>query len=101
MSTRNGLHEMALFLVAAAAGIYGLGEGLAGFFEPGHGDVAWLAVAAVALVVLARQMARVEDRWPRRTTSPRTHAASGQPADPTEGAPTVRPNRPTTHHVSG
>ncbi len=96
MSNRNGLHEMALFVVAAAAGIYGLGEGLAGFFEPGHGDVAWLAVAAVALAVLARQMARVQDRWPRRTASPRTHAAGGQTAHPAEGAPTVTSPRPTT-----
>lgn len=51
--------EMVLFLGAAAVGIYGFGRA----FE---GDGLWLAVSAVALVVLAKQMARVQDRWPRR-----------------------------------
>ena len=60
--------EMALFLVASAVGIYGLGKA----FE---GDGLWLAVSAVALVVLAKQMARVQDRWPRR------RAAAGQKTD--------------------
>lgn len=51
--------EMALFLVASAAGIYGFGRAF-------QGDGLWLAISAVALVVLAKQMARVQDRWPRR-----------------------------------
>lgn len=51
--------EMALFLVASAVGIYGFGRAF-------QGDGLWLAVTAVALVVLAKQMARVQDRWPRR-----------------------------------
>lgn len=51
--------EMALFLVASAVGIYGFGRAF-------QGDGLWLAVSAVALVVLAKQMARVQDRWPRR-----------------------------------
>ena len=60
--------EMALFLVASAVGIYGFGRAF-------QGDGLWLAVSAVALVVLAKQMARVQDRWPRR------RAAAGQKAD--------------------
>ena len=60
--------EMALFLVASAVGIYGFGRAF-------QGDGLWLAASAVALVVLAKQMARVQDRWPRR------RAASGRKAD--------------------
>lgn len=66
MSARQGLAEMALFVMAAGLGVYGLGEGLDGVFESGQRSVLWLAVAAVALMVLARQMARVQDRSPRR-----------------------------------
>ena len=84
MSARHGLAEIVLFALAAAVGVYGLGEGLNGFFGPGQGGVLWLAVAAAAMMVLARQMARVQDRWPRRT---RRMAAGLRPhADP-PGAP--------------
>jgi hypothetical protein len=82
MNWRHGLAEAALFLVASAAGIYGLGEGLNGFFGTGPADPWWLAVAAVALIVLARQMSRVQDHWPRKTD-----AADGSPEPTTREAP--------------
>jgi hypothetical protein len=63
---RRGL-EMILFLVASAIGIYGLGQGLQGVFEPGQGiNFFWLAVTGVAMFVLFAQMGRVHDTWPRR-----------------------------------
>jgi len=65
-NNRRGL-EMLLFLVASAVGIYGLGQGLSGLFEPGQGiSLIWLAVTGVALMVLFAQMGRVQDTWPRR-----------------------------------
>ncbi len=58
--------EMLLFLVASAVGIYGLGQGLTGLFEPGQGiHLIWLAVTGVAFMVLFAQMGRVKDAWPR------------------------------------
>jgi hypothetical protein len=68
-NNRRGL-EMLLFLVASAVGIYGLGQGLPGLFEPGQGiHLIWLAVTGVAFVVLFAQMGRVKDTWPRRRDS--------------------------------
>jgi hypothetical protein len=68
-SNRRGL-EMLLFLVASAVGIYGLGQGLSGLFEPGQGiHLIWLAVTGVAFMVLFAQMGRVKDTWPRRRDS--------------------------------
>ncbi len=65
-NSRRGL-EMLLFLVASAVGIYGLGRALPGLFEPGQGiNLIWLAVTAVAFMVLFAQMGRVQDTWPRR-----------------------------------
>jgi hypothetical protein len=62
--------EMLLFLVASVIGIYGLGQGLTGLFEPGQGiDLLWLAVTSVAMMVLFAQMGRVHDTWPRRRDS--------------------------------
>ncbi len=59
--------EMLVFLVVSALGIFALGNGLNGSFEPGSGsNVAWLAVAAAAILILFRQMGRVHDAWPRR-----------------------------------
>ncbi len=84
MSPRQGLAEVALFLAAAAAGVYGLGEGLGALFGQGQGGVPWLGVTAVALMVLARQMARVQDRAPHRGT--RHAAAPGAP----DGGPIAR-----------
>jgi hypothetical protein len=68
-NNRRGL-EMLLFLVASAIGIYGLGQGLSGLFEPGQGiHLIWLAVTGVAFMVLFAQMGRVKDTWPRRRDS--------------------------------
>jgi hypothetical protein len=65
-SRRRGT-EFVLFLVASAIGIYGLGQGLTGMFEPGQGiSLPWLAVAGVAFIVLFAQMGRVHDTWPRK-----------------------------------
>ncbi len=62
--------EMLLFLVASVIGIYGLGQGLTGLFEPGQGiDLLWLALTGVAMMVLFAQMGRVHDTWPRRRDS--------------------------------
>ena len=59
--------EFMLFLVASVIGIYGLGRGLTGMFEPGQGiSLPWLAVTCVALVILFAQMGRVHDTWPRK-----------------------------------
>ena len=59
--------EMILFLVASVIGIYSLGQGLQGLFEPGQGiNFIWLAVTGVAMFVLFAQMGRVHDTWPRR-----------------------------------
>lgn len=59
--------EMLLFLVVSAIGIYALGNGLTGLFDPGKGiDLLWLAVSVAAMMILFAQMGRVHDRWPRR-----------------------------------
>ena len=70
-NNRRGM-EMILFLVASVIGIYGLGQGLQGLFEPGQGiNFIWLAVTGVAMFVLFAQMGRVHDTWPpqRRGTA--------------------------------
>ena len=65
-SRRRGT-EFMLFLVASVIGIYGLGRGLTGMFEPGQGiSLPWLAVTGVAFIVLFAQMGRVHDTWPRK-----------------------------------
>ncbi len=65
-NNRRGM-EMILFLVASVIGIYGLGQGLQGLFEPGQGiNFLWLAVTGVAMFVLFAQMGRVHDTWPCR-----------------------------------
>ena len=59
--------ELLLFVSASVMGIYGLGRGLTGMFEPGQGiSLPWLAVTGVAFIVLFAQMGRVKDTWPRR-----------------------------------
>lgn len=68
MNRLQGFSEMTLFFAAAAAGVYGLGRAF-------RGDALWLGVSAVALIILAKQMSRVQDHWPRRRTSGR-HAAT-------------------------
>ncbi len=59
--------EMLLFLVVSVIGIYALGNGLTGLFEPGKTiNLLWLAVSGVAMLILFAQMGRVHDTWPRR-----------------------------------
>jgi hypothetical protein len=65
-SRRKGIEWM-LFVIASVIGIYGLGRGLTGMFEPGQGiSLPWLAVTCVAFIVLFAQMGRVHDTWPRK-----------------------------------
>ena len=72
---------MILFLAVSAIGIYGLGQGLQGLFEPGQGiSLIWLAVTGVAMFVLFAQMGRVHDTWPRR------HSGEVQPETAEETA---------------
>jgi len=59
MTGRHASGEIALFVLAASAGTVGIGESY-------RGHIAWLAVTALAVFVLARQMGRVQDSWPRR-----------------------------------
>lgn len=73
--------EMLLFLVVAVSGIYALGTGLTGLFEPGRGlDLLWLAVAVVAMRILAAQMGRVQDSWPSRRATPYRQAPAAADA---------------------
>src|SRR5215471_4303532 len=59
--------ELLLFLMVSVVGVYGLGQGLNGMFEPGQGiNLLWLVVTGVAMMVLFAQMGRVHDSWPRR-----------------------------------
>src|SRR5215472_12416678 len=59
--------EFLLFLIVSVVGVYSLGQGLNGLFEPGQGiNLLWLAVTGVAMMVLFAQMGRVHDTWPRR-----------------------------------
>lgn len=86
MGARKDIGELALFAIASAAGVYGLGRGLEGFFTPGRGgiNVAWLVLAAAAFIVLCGQMGRVHDTWPRR------RAAGGRAPRSRRGAASAR-----------
>lgn len=64
MTRLQGFSELALFFVASIAGIYGFGRAF-------RGNTLWLGVSAVTLILLAKQMARVQDHWPRRRASGR------------------------------
>ena len=65
---------MLLFLVVSAIGIYALGNGLTGLFDPGKGiDLLWLAAAVAAMMILFAQMGRVHDSWPRRRDGEHQH----------------------------
>jgi hypothetical protein len=69
VNNRQGM-EMLLFLVVSVIGIYALGNGLTGLFEPGKGiNLLWLAVAVAAMMILFAQMGRVHDTWPSRRTT--------------------------------
>lgn len=82
MRTSRALAEMALFVVAAAAGVFGMGEAF-------RGGGMWLAVTGVAVMVLGKQMDRVHGRWPTRPpvkTGPPVPARCGPgPAGQEEG----------------
>ena len=68
---RQRVLEMTIFLLASVVGIYGIGKGLAGFFERGQEvSLLWLAVTGLALFVLFAQMGRVHDTWPHRPGAP-------------------------------
>src|SRR5262245_18633157 len=59
--------EFLLFLIVSVVGVYILGQGLNGLFEPGQGiNLLWLAVTGVAMMILFAQMGRVHDTWPHR-----------------------------------
>jgi hypothetical protein len=77
---------MLLFLGVSAAGIYALGNGLRGMFQPGRGlDLGWLAVTVLAFWILVSQMGRVQDSWPRRRGVERNSKSAAQ-AGPASGA---------------
>ena len=77
VNNRQGM-ELLLFLVVSVVGIYALGNGLTGLFEPGKGiDLLWLAVAVAAMMILFAQMGRVHDTWPNRR---KTQNQQAQPA---------------------
>jgi hypothetical protein len=80
MTRRQVFAEMSLFLAAAVVGVVGVGEAFRGSFG-------WLFVIAAATMVLARQMARVEDRWPRRKRKQRLSS----PCPPDRDATPARP----------
>jgi hypothetical protein len=78
MTRRRGIAELLLFVGASGIGIYAFGRGLAGLFGRPHADPWWLLVGFAALWVLARQMGRIQDRWPRRK-QPRRRPANTAP----------------------
>ena len=75
--------ETLLFIAASLVGIYGIGQGLAGFYTPGQPiSPMWLVVTGIAVFVLFAQMGRVHDTWAHKpsTTGP-TDAATAPEAD--------------------
>ncbi len=87
MTRRRGVGELLLFVAASVIGIYAFGRGLAGLFGNPHADPLWLPVGFAALWILAKQMGRIQDRWPRRRQGRRP--------------PTARGGRPATRAASG
>jgi len=79
MTRRRGIAELLLFLGASGIGIFAFGRGLAGFFGQPHADPWWLPVGFAALWVLARQMSRIQDRWPRRKPARRRPVTATAP----------------------
>jgi hypothetical protein len=91
-NTQRGL-ELAVFILACVVGIYGIGNGLAGFYERGQEiSLLWLAVTGIAFFVLFAQMGRVHDTWPHRpgTIAPETPTAHGAPPDESSDADAER-----------
>lgn len=73
--------ETLLFILASLVGVYGIGQGLAGFYEPGQSiNPVWLAAAGVAVFVLFAQMGRVHDTWAHKP--PRTDPTASGPDEP-------------------
>jgi hypothetical protein len=89
VNNRRGL-EMLLFVVASVIGIYGLGRGLTGMFEPGQGiSLPWLAATGLAFVVLFAQMGRVHETWPhkpKKQSQPQPQAKEQQVQQPSAPA---------------
>lgn len=77
MNRIQGLSELTLFFVAAVAGIYGFGRAFGG-------DPIWLGVSATSLILLAKQMARVQARWPSRRRP--DHREASRMREPEQGA---------------
>ena len=74
--------EFLLFLIVSVVGVYSLGEGLGGLFEPGQGlNLLWLVVTGVAMMILFAQMGRVHDSWPRRRDAKADQARHHQTTD--------------------
>lgn len=81
--------EGGVFLLASLLGIYGIGQGLAGFYEQGKAiNMLWLAVTGIAFYILFAQMGRVHDSWPRRPAkgASDTQGISETPGDIASGA---------------
>jgi hypothetical protein len=79
MTRRRGVAELLPFLAASGIGIFAFGRGLAGLFGQPHADPWWLPVGFAALWVLAKQMSRIQDRWPRRRQARRRPATATAP----------------------
>lgn len=80
--TRRRAIEMVIFLTVSALGIYALGNGLKGLSKSGGaGDLVWLAIVGLAIMILCSQMGRVHDSWPRRGKVRRDLARLGAVAD--------------------
>lgn len=78
--------EALLFITASAVGIYGIGQGLAGLYEPGQQiNPVWLAATGVAVFVLFAQMGRVHDTWPHKPAPAKNALTSGKTSE-TNGA---------------
>jgi hypothetical protein len=74
--------EFLLFVIVSVVGVYSLGQGLGGLFEPGQGiNLLWLVVTGVAMMVLFAQMGRVHDTWPRRRDATANQAIDHQTTD--------------------
>lgn len=71
--------EMGIFLAVSIAGVFALGQGLRGLFEPGAGiDLGWLAVALAAYWILYAQMCRINQNWPHRPGASRRRTRAGR-----------------------
>jgi len=83
--------EFLLFLIVSVVGVYSLGQGLNGLFEPGQGiNLLWLAVTGVAMMVLFAQMGRVHDMWPHRRDAKADQALRQQTMDEETAPPPVQ-----------